>query len=408
MVQTTEHSGEQKQVGEAGHDPIEAMAAFDGPATTFLPQLIQAVCQATRSPGAAVFATAANGQAAPIACYPPQPQSHPDSGAWLGRVKQSLETQPPTEACRIPLHNNTGQQVWAQIVLAPIRTPGSAESRAMLGLFVNSGDAAAGYNAIRQLERAAQVVARYELSQTLREREGDLLSLTHAMQALDAVNREARIRPAAIALCNQMADTWQATRVSVGFLAGQTVKLKAMSHTEDITRKMQLVQDLEAAMEECIDQDSEVLTPSPEGATTINRQARLYTEKHGPVRMSLLPLRLRDKVVGALAVEWPTDHAIAPVEVESLRVAANLFTARLHQFHLDDRWLGARHGDISCARAPRSWSGPSTPGPSCSPSLYSLSWPSPSWSRATTRSMRLSPCRRSTARSSPRPSPARC
>ena len=39
------------------------------------------------------------------------------------------------------------------------------------------------------------------------------------MQALDAVNREQRFRPAAIGLCNQAADTWNASRVSVGLLS---------------------------------------------------------------------------------------------------------------------------------------------------------------------------------------------
>lgn len=105
---------------------------------------------------------------------------------------------------------------------------------------------------------------------------------------------------------------------------------------------MRVVQDLEAAMEECVDQDSELLVPQPDSATTINRQARRYAEKHGPMSMCLLPLRLHDRVVGAVAVEWPSDHEVRADEVETLRLAANLFTARLHQFHLDDRWLGAR------------------------------------------------------------------
>eukprot|EP00752_Nemacystus_decipiens_P015226 g13559.t1 len=139
-----------------------------------------------------------------------------------------------------------------------------------------------------------------------------------------------------------VAEAWRASRVSVGFLSGQAVKVRGMSHTEDVIRKMQLVQDLEAAMEECVDQDSEVLVPQSETATTINREARRYTEKHGPTRLCVLPLRLDKEVVGAMAVQWPVDHDITPGEVESLRLTANLFTARLHQFHLDDQWIGAR------------------------------------------------------------------
>jgi hypothetical protein len=195
---------------------------------------------------------------------------------------------------------------------------------------------------MRHIERAAQVVARFELNQLVRKREFELVAMTQSMRVMDAVNRETRFRPAGIALCNQIAEAWHASRVSVGFLAGQSVKVRAMSHTEDVNRKMQLVQDLESGMEECVDQDSEVLVPQPETATTINRELRRYADKHGPTHVCMIPLRLEERVVGAMAVEWPSDHEITPGEIESLRLTANLFTARLHQFYLSDRWLGAR------------------------------------------------------------------
>lgn len=342
MQEAVEHSEMSKRPGSAQHT-IDAMAGYDGPVADFLPRLLEALCLSADAPHAAVIRCGQEQQQASfVACHPPQVQQHRDNGAWLARAQQAVQARMPSEAARLPLTNNTGQRIWAQILLTPMRGSDSDQPQAVICLFLETGEESAGLIALRYLERAVQIVARYELSQTLRQRERDLRGLSQAMQVLDAVNREPKFRPASIAMCNQIADTWHAARASVGFLAGQSVKLRAMSHTEDVIRKMQLVQDLEAAMEECVDQDSEVLVPQPANATTIDRQARLYIDKHGPGKLCILPLRLHKQIVGALAIEWPTDHDITTAEVEALRLAANLFTARLHQFHLDDRWLGAR------------------------------------------------------------------
>jgi len=341
MQQAVSHP-ESGKTADRAPSPLEAMAGYDGPAQGFLPLLLDALCRSVQSSQAAVLRLSDTGPDGFIACHPPRPQQHRDGGAWLGRAQQAVQQQPPLDAARLPLLNSTGQRAWAQILLAPMCGSDGQASQAVLCLYIESGEEAAGLAALRQVERAVQVVARYELAQALRQRERDLGGLSQAMQALDAVNREPKFRSAGIALCNQIADTWHASRVAVGFLAGQSVKVRAMSHTEDVIRKMHLVQDLEAAMEECVDQDSEVLVPQPAGATTINAQARRFADKHGPARLCVLPLRLHADVVGALAVEWPTDHEVTPGEVESLRLAANLFTARLHQFHLADRWFGAR------------------------------------------------------------------
>jgi len=342
MHQTQEHSGkEQTNAGQPGQG-LGALTGFDGPVQAFLPTLLEAVCLSVPDSEAAVYSTPPEGAPVLMACHPSAPQKHRDTGAWLQRVQQLIEQKPIDQPCFLPMHNSTGQQIWAQLALVPLRDPGSEHDWGVACLFVHSPDPAMAREALHQIQLAAQVIISYQTRRALVQREGDLRALSQAMQVLDAVNREPKFRPASIAMCNQAADTWKASRVSIGFLAGQYVKVRAMSHTEDISRKMQIVQDLEAAMEECLDQDSEVLVPQVPGATTINRQARLYAEKHGPTCMCLLPLRLHEDVVGAISVEWPSDHEISPVDIESLRLAANLITARLHQFHMDDRWFGAR------------------------------------------------------------------
>ena len=105
---------------------------------------------------------------------------------------------------------------------------------------------------------ALSLLASAEARQILQKKELDLRRLRKAMETLSAVNRHRRFGSTAMALCNEVAAQWQCDRVSLGVLKGRYVQVKALSHTENFSRKMQVVQDLEAAMEECLDQDCEV------------------------------------------------------------------------------------------------------------------------------------------------------
>src|SRR5204862_562825 len=92
-----------------------------------------------------------------------------------------------------------------------------------------------------------------------------------AMEILGAVNAPAQFVAASMALSNELASRFQAERVGIGFLTGRYVRLRALSHTEKITRNMQLVQDIESAMEEALDQDIEIVLPPPKDASFVYR-----------------------------------------------------------------------------------------------------------------------------------------
>ena len=145
-----------------------------------------------------------------------------------------------------------------------------------------------------------------------------------------------------MAFCNEISARWGIDRVSLGFLKGRSVKLKALSHTEKIIRKMKLVQDIEAAMEECLDQDVETFSPAPHEAIYVSRSADELSRLHGPMAVACLPLRREGEVVGVLALERPKDRPLSLEEVESLRLTADLCTVRLYELNESDQWFGAR------------------------------------------------------------------
>ena len=173
------------------------------------------------------------------------------------------------------------------------------------------------------------------------ESEENLARLKQAMEVLSAMNREDKFFPALMAFCNEMASQWRCERVSIGFLKGKYIRMEAMSHTEDFNRKTRLVQELETVMEECMDQDMEILVPAPQGSTYVHRVTEDFARRHGPVNILSLPLRRKGKVIGVVSMERPIDRPFTLKEIETIRLACELGTPRLADLHLYGRWIGA-------------------------------------------------------------------
>ena len=168
-------------------------------------------------------------------------------------------------------------------------------------------------------------------------------SLALAMGLATVVNEHEKFLAAAMATCNELAAGLGCERVCIGTLRGPYVRLTAMSHTEKFNRKMEMVQLIEAAMEECLDQDIEVLSPAPAGAEYVCRSTRELSQRGTPhLAVVCLPLRRDGKVVGAVSAERAGDRPFTEQEVEALRLACDLCTARLLDLRRRDRWVGAK------------------------------------------------------------------
>ena len=95
-------------------------------------------------------------------------------------------------------------------------------------------------------------------------------------------------------------------------------------------------------MEECLDQDGEVIHPAPEDSTYISRQSAEFSKRYGPLAIASLPIRHGGKVWGVLTLERPADRPFTLDEVEAVRLALELCTARLVALQEHDRWIGAK------------------------------------------------------------------
>src|SRR5690606_11322396 len=117
---------------------------------------------------------------------------------------------------------------------------------------------------------------------------------------------------------------WSPQAGSVGILGRRCVQLGWVSHTDRFSRKMRLVQDLESTMEECLDQDIEVIHPAPSEAGYVSRAAAQCSMHHGPATICSLPIRREGTVQAVLTVEREPDKPFTPAEVETMRLMADL------------------------------------------------------------------------------------
>jgi biotin carboxyl carrier protein len=143
-----------------------------------------------------------------------------------------------------------------------------------------------------------------------------------------------------MALCNEIASRHKCDRVSLGWLQGSYVRMQAISHTEKFEKKMEAVALLEAAMEECLDQDEEVVFPRADTKLITRDHEKFSREQTVPFLCSI-PLRVDGKAVAVLLCER-TATTFTELEVRLLRLSADLAARRLSELKQRDRWFGAR------------------------------------------------------------------
>ncbi|MCE5326445.1 MAG: HlyD family efflux transporter periplasmic adaptor subunit [Planctomycetaceae bacterium] len=325
-------------------DMVERLRHFDGPPEQFLLELLAAQCRVSGCSRGAILRRGAEGAVEIAAIYPPPASAKAAAPVWLATAAQvapSVIEQGKTSIHA--LHQGSelyGEAAAQHLVLMPVSTGGPGQGVA--AFLVESSDTRVLAAARQRLELSGSLLSLYEMRLTLQRREVDFARLRWAMEVLAAANAHDRFAATAMALCNELAARWQCHRVSLGFLKGRYVKLKATSHTEKFSRKMKLVQDIEAAAEECIDQDVEVQYPTPPEAGYVSRACGELARRQGPSAVLALPLRRAGHPQAVVVLERDFEKPFTLSEAEAIRLALDLCAARLIGLAETDRWAGAR------------------------------------------------------------------
>lgn len=324
-------------------DIIEQLGQSDGSSGQFLMNVLAAHCYLIRADRGAILRSNQSNGIDVLAVHP----GIGDSGTapqWVRHAAKHVQEAISANAAISRLlpdnQHALGDKQNRYALLAPLAMDGVG--RIIEAAVVEGCSDDEIEETLQQFELSARLYGACTKHLAVVRKDTDLDRLKKAMDVLSAMNLHNRFKSASMAFCNEVASQWQAERVSLGLLKSRCVRLKAMSHTEDFGRKMKTVQDIESTMEECLDQDCEVLHPAVREATYVSRAVMEMSKQHGPLAVLSLPLRQDGEVLGVLTLERPTEKPFNNEEVETIRLTCDLCTARLLNLHEHDRWIGAR------------------------------------------------------------------
>ena len=340
--------------GDAARE-AERLVRFSGPPDAFLLQLLAAQCRFAGADAGAVLRVGENGELSCLASVPAPGHDPADAdadgaggaGGWLGEVGGFLAEHAgggrgPAGARSFPLLQSDGlydPSARRHAVVVP--TGGFASLNAVAAFHLADASREEAEAVARRLAYTLALLTLYETRQALHARESELRGLALATGTLAALNRTARFGSAGLAFCNELASRFEAERVSVGVIRGRYVKLRAMSQTEHVHRKMAVVQAIEAAMEECLDQDVEVQHPAAPEEPVVARAAAELARREKCDAVLSLPLRRGGEPEAVVTLER-TGRPLDAAEATFLRLACELCGPRLLEMEAADRWFGAR------------------------------------------------------------------
>lgn len=344
-------------------DVIGSLLRFTQPEGALLNEVLHTQCRLSGADAGAIVKPGHEPQVRVLALHPPEaPTPHPESAdapaasqssseppAWLAAALNLLPTLGPIAGPMLRSFREEtglyGQPASRHVIFLPMRGDGAV----YLGLFlIATTNPAVVEDCLQRLAGTEPLLTLFDTRRVAKEKLAGVEALRAGMAVLSAVNEQGRFKAAAMALCNEVHAKWSAERVSLGIVTGHTaVKLRAMSHTEHLNRKMQVVQDIEAAMEECLDQEVEVAYPGNESDAVVARSAERLSQQHGPTRVVSVPLWRGGEVVGVLTVERDASRPASPPEInaseaEGLRLACNLVAPGIIKLYESDRWVGAK------------------------------------------------------------------
>ena len=185
----------------------------------------------------------------------------------------------------------------------------------------------------------------------------------HMLELLDLAARvmqEKKLGPAALALVNGLVPLTGCDQVVLGWKEVSYVRAKAISHLDRFERKAENVQLIEAALEEALDQQTDIVYPAPAqyGCVVLahERLGRAINHAH----MRSLVLHRADEAPEAVVLLAAQTDRFAPERMHQVSVAMHLMLPWLADLHQRDRWFGARWWQRVHHQAGQ-WFGPDKP-----------------------------------------------
>ena len=155
-----------------------------------------------------------------------------------------------------------------------------------------------------------------------------------------------RFQEAATAVVTELAGLLGCERVALGFLRGQHCQVKALSHSATFGNKGNVIREIEAAMDEAVDQHATVVFPPlAEGILQVTRAHQVLSKQQGDGAICTVPLTEGGRMLGALVLERPAGEPFDERTRLLCEHAGSLLGPLLDVKRKDDRWILSKLGD---------------------------------------------------------------
>ena len=211
-----------------------------------------------------------------------------------------------------------------------------ASSRKVVRAVVERSNASNG----TQSTEAADVAIATESELMISSQRQTIESLTIALDLVAIGLEHSLFKDATDALAAELATRLNAERVSIGFLKGPRIHLYSLSNKARFSHRTDVIRDIEAAMQEAVDQADTLVFPLPDyrPARVTWAHARLSRRQQHGGAMSV-PLSVDDEVVGAMTAESHSGELFSADQVVLLETLAALISPLLQQKETADRSL---------------------------------------------------------------------
>ncbi len=276
------------------------------------------------SGGLVLLATSENEESSPVACWP---AGSAPSSQLAAAARAALTSGRPV---------NVRQKVdpGGRQTTGTIAYPLLSNNRAIGVIAVEIGDQAAMQQQdVMGLLRLGGVLFEMLLEQQNAANRAELKTVLELVSlALD----QDSFQRAATAVATQLAIQLSCNRVSIGFVRGNHVTVRALSHSAKHSVKTNLLRDIATAMEEAIDQDAALVYP---GDSCVNHAHRKLAERNGDSAVCTIPLVNDGRYIGAITFERQDKSPFDADTVEVYSNVAALIGPVLELKHRNDRWL---------------------------------------------------------------------
>lgn len=168
----------------------------------------------------------------------------------------------------------------------------------------------------------------------------DSESLSNVIELLATSLHHDRFQEAATAVATELATVLGCERVAIGFVKGHRCKVRALSNSATFHKRAGLINTIQTAMEEAIDQQTTVAYPEREtgNARVIRAQQALAREQDNSAVASI-PLAEGKRVIGAITMEKISEGPFEPGVLQKAEYAAALLGPVLDVKRREDRWV---------------------------------------------------------------------